>query len=290
MNTTNDIRATIDIITPTASAKIKIRLNDECQNGHEDFAITADFWTPCKPRIDKYHEIGGCCHEEILTLRPDLAPFVALHLSDATGAPIFTTANGFYHLKDKAVFLSYMRCTEMEYNYFLQAEDEAHFTYLLQTSDLPARWKKEADAAIEQLEKMHAHQGAEVKFKSTATCSNFKRLTDDEIREMEAKIAAGYYTPEAIAQRAAEKMEEIRQKRLAKVEAEYQAKKDRYEKKYQVECQMAILFPTKKNFIYYDHSNELKFNWLSYEPVFTPEEIEAVREALAQIKGITFKE
>jgi hypothetical protein len=39
---------------------------------------------------------GGACHDEILALRPDLAPFVALHLSDLEGVPLHVLGNGFY--------------------------------------------------------------------------------------------------------------------------------------------------------------------------------------------------
>lgn len=51
---------------------IKIRLNDECKNGHQDFAITGDIYQKDKPKIDKYHLSGGCIHDEILAARPDL--------------------------------------------------------------------------------------------------------------------------------------------------------------------------------------------------------------------------
>jgi hypothetical protein len=41
---------------------------------------------------------GGCLHEPILKHWPDLAPLVALHLSDDTGAPMHAEAKGWYDL------------------------------------------------------------------------------------------------------------------------------------------------------------------------------------------------
>jgi hypothetical protein len=42
---------------------------------------------------------GGCMHDEVLVARPDLAPLIALHLSNATtGEPMHAEANGWYWL------------------------------------------------------------------------------------------------------------------------------------------------------------------------------------------------
>ena len=41
---------------------------------------------------------GGCCHDDILAARPDMADIVALHLCDIDGAPMYALENGFYHL------------------------------------------------------------------------------------------------------------------------------------------------------------------------------------------------
>lgn len=41
-------------------------------------------------------DFGGCCHELVHDLRPDLDPVVALHLSDCDGIPMHAAANAIH--------------------------------------------------------------------------------------------------------------------------------------------------------------------------------------------------
>lgn len=43
-------------------------------------------------------DTGGCIHDQILAQWPDLAPVIALHLSDIDGMPMHTEGNGWYQL------------------------------------------------------------------------------------------------------------------------------------------------------------------------------------------------
>lgn len=47
---------------------------------------------------DHGSEFGGCCHDDILKLWPDLQPLADIHLSDLDGAPMYAEANGWYWL------------------------------------------------------------------------------------------------------------------------------------------------------------------------------------------------
>jgi methionyl-tRNA synthetase len=77
---------------------IKIRLDDECKNGHQDFSITGTCWEAEKPRTDKYMILGGACGDEISVLFPEYEIFNRLHLCDYKGIPMHCSANGYYHL------------------------------------------------------------------------------------------------------------------------------------------------------------------------------------------------
>ena len=106
---------------------VTIRLNDECKNGHQDFAITGDIYKG-QNKADRNHIAGGCIHEEILKHFPQFAPFVLLHLCDYKGIPAHPTANGFYHLtngfnktpinspKFKAEFCEYYRISAPQFD------------------------------------------------------------------------------------------------------------------------------------------------------------------------------
>lgn len=66
------------------------------ENLHPYFSITANIVTPASKRRRDI-DAGGCLHDEILRLWPQLAPIVALHLSDAnTGEPMHAESNAVY--------------------------------------------------------------------------------------------------------------------------------------------------------------------------------------------------
>jgi hypothetical protein len=49
---------------------INIRLNDECKNGHQDFAITGKCYLPNKQRTERNMTHCGACGDEIAVLFP----------------------------------------------------------------------------------------------------------------------------------------------------------------------------------------------------------------------------
>ena len=85
----------------------KVRYDDECGNGHNSFAITADI--DRKDGAGRWREAaGGCCHEEVAKYFPELAPFLKWHLCASNG-PMHYIANTVYHVGKKK--LDYARST-----------------------------------------------------------------------------------------------------------------------------------------------------------------------------------
>ena len=121
------MKVNITLINPDKETRkfiINIRCDDECKNGNDTWAITAYCYDVGQRGQDC--SSCGCLHEEIFKYRPDLKPFIDLHLSDGDGVPMYALENGYYHLqgymgtasynhtmkrKDVA---SYLRVTEVE--------------------------------------------------------------------------------------------------------------------------------------------------------------------------------
>lgn len=238
---------------------VKVRLSDDCRNGHADFAITADIYEKDKYDFWKW-AAGGCCHEEIAVVFPELRPFIALHLSDAKGAPMYAQGNGFYHLKNssKKVTMEYLRITDKEYNrFFHEAEDQLYFTYLLQTMGIPERWMQEAQAAIKQLEQLTGE-----KFEDTSVRYQFTPLTLEEFQLVESRIAEGYYLPENIRKRKHEAKLTARRKKIADLKATALSQKRKIERELNIKLYVLRSGLPIDNFIYYSHNNKGVFNWM----------------------------
>ena len=161
----NDLRYTITTNDVAGNTLIiDIRLNDECKNGHQDFAITGSIYKKGKPKIDKYYIAGGCIHDDILKVRPDLKIFVTLHLCDYKGIPMHAIANGYYHLtrrfsniscsdpKFMATYCEYYRVTEEQYKVLKLSRSETDYANNLIHLGVLKQWGIEANEAISILE------------------------------------------------------------------------------------------------------------------------------------------
>lgn len=72
----------------------EVRHDDECDNGHNSFAITAtiDEKLGAGRWVD---HMGGCCHEEVAKHFPELEPFIKWHLTSTDG-PLHYLSNTIY--------------------------------------------------------------------------------------------------------------------------------------------------------------------------------------------------
>ena len=72
----------------------EVRFDDNCRNGHNSFAITADI-RDSRYRGARGEIAGGCCHDEIAAAFPELAPLIRWHLTSSDG-PMHYIANTVY--------------------------------------------------------------------------------------------------------------------------------------------------------------------------------------------------
>lgn len=87
-----------------------VRYDDECGNGHNSFAITADLYGPDRIPGEEttkspsgktlYCCGGGCCHDEIVKHFPQLRELIKWHLC-SSDEPMHYIANTLYHAGDR---------------------------------------------------------------------------------------------------------------------------------------------------------------------------------------------
>lgn len=273
---------------------VKIRLSDECKNGHQDFSATCDFYQAGKPKIDRYFLRGGC-HEDILRHFPHLKIFVDLHLCDYAGAPMYPSANGFYHLtngfnntpvnspKFEAEYCEYYRITTAQFSELKKAKNKVQFAILLDKLGILTQWQEQANKAIAYLEELTGKQ-----FLNDSKRGQHVPPTPEELAEEQERQNSGYYTAEAeIAREQAKKQAE-----LDELQAELDAAIKKHAIEYEVKKAVLELCGTKalKNCIFYNHTQELTFNWRGYDNLTSEEIAEFTGRLLGNLpEGVAIK-
>ena len=77
-----------------ATLSVELRFDDECGNGHETFSITGEVRSPAR------WGAGGCLHEAIAEVFPELEPLIKWHLTSTDG-PMHYVASTCYHAGDR---------------------------------------------------------------------------------------------------------------------------------------------------------------------------------------------
>jgi len=301
MNTTtqtpasNNLRHTITATDAEGNTMhINIRLNDECKNGHQDFAITADIWEKGKPQTDKYWIMGGCCHDEILKAQPNLKIFVDLHLCDYKGIPMHAIENGFYFLREgfnstkpdspkfKPEFCAYYRITPAQFDVLNTSENKIQYALHLQSLGILKQWETQANEAISRLEEMTG-----TKFLVDSKRTQFNAPTPEEIKEEKEKEANGYYSKDAKLQRAIDEVNKLRDE----LNDEEQKKLDNIQLEYAIKKQVLRIGGSAalNNCIFYTHTKQIAFNWKGYDNI-SDELISKLKAQLSLPDGVTFED
>jgi benzoyl-CoA reductase/2-hydroxyglutaryl-CoA dehydratase subunit BcrC/BadD/HgdB len=140
------------------------------------------------------------------------------------------------------------------------------------------RWRAEADAAIKQLEEWTGDE-----FESAATKGSWKPVSNEVRALVTQRKASGYYSPEAIAARDAEKLAAKKAKKRKQLIDDHDKKIRKTERKLELELFMLDNFEVS-NWIYYDHTNELAVNWTNTEKLVTKEEFDSMEKVVANFR------
>ena len=276
----------------TYKMNVRISLDDCCKNGVCNWGITADIYE--KRRNGRFVWCAsGCCHDEILKYFPEFKTFIDLHLRNHYGQPMYPVKDGIYHLvnSDKEKAINYLRITETEYDILRNnTEDKLYLKYLLYTLGIVDRWKQESLKAIKQLEALTGNTW-ENPYKPESERFALK-LTDEERTLIENRIKEGYYTSEAIQARKDQKKREEYEKKRNEIIADFEKEIQKAENRKLVRLAVLDAGISLKNVIYYDHSNEIAFNWNDYEEKVTQEQFDKFINTVDKTKlpeNITFK-
>lgn len=117
-------------------------------------------------------------------------------------------------------------------------------------------------------------------------------MTDEERTLIESRIKEGYYTSEAIQARKDQKKREEYEKKRNEIIADFEKETQKAENRKLVRLALLDTGIYLKNVIYYNHSNELAFNWNDYEEKVTQELFDKFVNTVDKTKlpeNITFK-
>lgn len=263
---------------------INIRLNDDCNNGHQDFSITANLYEK-DIRIDKYFISGGCIHEEIEKEFPEFKQFIDLHLCDYRGIPMYIVENGFYHLKQgvgEDKFCKYYRVSAEEFKQLEKAEDKEYFACMLVELGIIKRYNQEAKKAIKTLEKLTNKY-----FLIDSKKDNFN-FTSTQLKQVKERIKIGYYNCTEVQKRKDQKEIDKKNELIKKITKDFNTTNENNLIEYKFKELLINLFGTFENSIFYSHTKEIQLNWNcnGYNKKYKNEEIELFKQEAKKINEI----
>lgn len=253
---------------------VTIRLDENSKNGYEYFSATCSGYEKYK---NKWHEsFGGCAHDEIIRFFPELKIFTEVHLWSFGGYDTHAIVNGFYFIKngfDKCsidsenfpqYFCDYYNCTLEQFNILKDSENKFEFSVLLIELGVVKGWKNKVNKAIKKLEQLTGK-----KFKSSYNRDKNEIITDPKkLKEFRELKKSGYYSKEAKQERENKRLSDLKSAMIDKVNADHKKAILKHDNQLKINLELIRqgfeISPRTGNIkgaIYYNHTNELNFNW-----------------------------
>jgi len=169
----------IDACFISDDAKFRIdailSFDDECNNGHNTFAITATTYT--KSRNGSWvYESGGCLHDKVKKYFPQYAHLIKWHLCETDG-PMYYIANTLYHAGDKDHWG--LRKGEFKHNRDAEGNLKWRLPYLSQ--DTIYSMEKPNPIIVEYEPQGITGEGKERDFDAARSCASWPEATDQEL-------------------------------------------------------------------------------------------------------------
>lgn len=239
-----------------------IKLDDECKNGHLTFSFTGSI--KIKKGNGRYYTlISGAIGNIITYFKPELSMFEKLHLCNHLGQPTYID-NIRYHINEgksnqeisEMYNISDMKAIEILRN---ALDDKNLFYCLVFRLGVAENWEKLAGEAIQEIEKR-----SDSKLKIENKDRVFKQFPEKECEVLENLYQLGYASNAQKELRDKARKEDQKQKELKEIEDERNKAIAKAQKEYEIKKAVVSFGISWDNVIFYDHKNELCFNWLDY--------------------------
>lgn len=225
-----------------------IKLNDRCKNGHLTFSFTGEIKVK-KGNGRFYTYISGAIADIITYFKPELEKFNRLHLCNHLGQPMYID-NIRYHINEgksnqeisEMYNISDMGAVEILRN---ASDNKDLFYYLVFRLGVADTWRKLANEAIQEIESK-----SDTILKIEGKDRVYKQLPKEDCKLLENLYQSGY---------ASKVQKELRDK--ARKEAQKEKELREIEKEYEIKKAVISYGISWNNVIFYDHKNELCFNW-----------------------------
>jgi hypothetical protein len=239
-----------------------IKLDDECKNGYLTFSFTGSI--KIKKGNGRYYDfISGAIGDIITYFKPELSIFEKLHTCNHLGQPMYID-NIRYHINEgksnqeisEMYNISDMKAIEILRN---ASDDKNLFYYLVFRLGVAENWENLANEAIQEIEKR-----SDSKLKIEGKDRVYKQLSKEDCEALENLYQLGYASNAQKELRDKARKEEQKQKELKEIEDERNKAIAKAQKEYEIKKAVVSFGISWNNVIFYDHKNELCFNWLDY--------------------------
>lgn len=239
-----------------------IKLDDGCKNGHLTFSFTGEI--KVKKGDGRYHTlISGAIGDIVTYFKPELSIFEKLHTCNHLGQPM-CIENIRYHINkgktDREISGMY-NIPDMEAVKILRnaSDNKDLFYYLVFRLGIAENWENLANEAIQEIGK---RSGGKLKIEGKDRV--YKQLPKGDCGALENLYQLGYASNAQKELRDKARKEDQKQKELKGIEVQRDKAISKAQKEYEVKKAVVSFGISWDNVIFYDHKNELCFNWLDY--------------------------
>lgn len=240
-----------------------IKLDDGCKNGHLTFSFSGSI--KIKKGNGRYYDyISGAIGNIIIYFKPELSMFEKLHLCNHLGQPTYID-NIRYSIntgKTNKQIAEMYNIPNLEAIETLRntSDNKELFYYLVFRLGIAETWEKQAKKAIQEME---AKTGLTLKIENKNKV--YEQFDAEKCNDMAYLFKHGYATKEMKQAREEITKTKKRLEGLAEIEKEFAKAVEKAKRIYEVKKAVISYGITWNNVVFYDHKNELCFNWLDYK-------------------------